>query len=304
MDAYQIVALYKFVLLEDYEERQPALLALCRQHKISGTILLAKEGINGTIAGPPEGMKAVIDSLNADPVFQGISLKQSWAPENPFLRMKVRLKKEIVTLGVPTVDPRKTVGTYVKPKDWNALIERDDVQLIDTRNDYEIEIGTFKGAIDPKTKTFREFPEWVENAAQLKNKPPVAMFCTGGIRCEKATSYLLDLGFEEVYHLEGGILKYLEETPAEDSLWEGECFVFDNRVSVDHELNPGSYDMCHGCRCPISDDDKSSPDFILGVCCPRCHRELTDEQKARFQERQKQMELAKTRQMRHLGRDV
>lgn len=303
MKAYRIIAIYKFVSLPDYVSIREGLSALCSRHHLSGTLLVAQEGLNGTVSGSNEGIQALIDSLHADPRFDGLSLKESWADENPFLRMKVRLKKEIVTLGQENIDPTNEVGTYVKPEQWNALIQRPDVVVIDTRNEYEIEIGTFKDAVNPNTKTFRDFPQWVSGEQSLEKKPAVAMFCTGGIRCEKATAYMLQQGFEEVYHLEGGILKYLETVPEKESLWEGECFVFDDRVSVDHALQPGSYDMCHGCRCPISDTDKSSPEYIRGVCCPRCHRELTDAQKTRFAERQKQMELAAQRNQRHLGRE-
>ena len=303
MSDYRIIAIYKFVSLPDYIALRDTLYTLCTENRISGTLLVAEEGLNGTVSGSNEGIQALIDYLDADSRFDGMSLKESWADQNPFLRMKVRLKKEIVTLGKDGIDPTKEVGTYVKPEQWNALIERPDIVVIDTRNDYEIEIGTFKNAVNPNTKTFREFPQWVADADALGKKPAVAMFCTGGIRCEKATAFMLQQGFEEVYHLEGGILKYLETVPEKDSLWEGECFVFDDRVSVDHSLAPGSYDMCHGCRCPISDTDKTSPEYIRGVCCPRCHRELTDAQKTRFAERQKQMELAAQRNQRHLGRE-
>ena len=267
-----------------------------------GTLLLAEEGLNGTVAGPQKGIENLIEYLMKDERFHGLSLKESWADENPFLRMKVKLKKEIVTLGVEGVDPNQKVGTYVKPADWNALISREDVAVIDTRNEYEIEIGTFTGAINPETQAFREFPKWLKQNENLQKKTAVAMFCTGGIRCEKATSYLLEQGFKTVYHLEGGILKYLEEIPQKDSMWEGECFVFDDRVSVNHDLEPGSYDMCHGCRSPITDEDKASPHYIKGVCCPHCYQDLTDSQRARFAERQKQMELAAERKERHLGR--
>ena len=297
-----IVALYKFVNLSDYAAMREPLLELCQKNKLLGTLLLAEEGLNGTVAGPEVGVRALLAYLNADPRFEGISLKESTAEANPFLRMKVRLKNEIVTLGVKVIDPTQCVGQYVKPDHWNQLISRPDVMVIDTRNEYEIEIGTFKGAINPQTDSFREFPEWVKNTEKLQKRTAVAMFCTGGIRCEKATAYMLKQGFSEVYHLEGGILKYLETVPQEDSLWEGECFVFDDRVSVDHALQPGSYDMCHGCRCPITDTDKLSPHFIQGVCCPRCHRELTASQKSRFAERQKQMDLAQQRNTQHLGR--
>jgi UPF0176 protein len=304
METYLIVAIYKFAALPDYVALRETLAEVCTQQKLLGTLLLAEEGLNGTLAGTEENVRAFLDHLKSDPRFDGLSLKESRSNENPFLRMKVRLKKEIVTLGQPHIDPTQQVGQYVKPEEWNALISRGDIQIIDTRNDYEIEVGSFPQAINPDTKTFRQFPEWVSKAQHLEKKTAVAMFCTGGIRCEKATSYMLEQGFEEVYHLEGGILKYLETIPKSESLWEGECFVFDDRVSVNHDLAPGTYDMCHGCRCPISNEDKNSPHYIQGVCCPRCHRELTDAQKSRFSERQKQIELAKTREEKHLGRAV
>ena len=301
---YLIAAIYKFVALPDYQEMRDALADLCAQHHLLGTLLLADEGLNGTISGPEEGVRAFLAHLHNDPRFDGLSLKESRADKNPFLRMKVRLKKEIVPLGQADIDPTQRVGQYVKPEKWNELISRPDVHVIDTRNDYEVEIGTFHNAMHPDTKTFREFPQWVQNTQQLEGKPAIAMFCTGGIRCEKATAYMLQQGFEEVYHLEGGILKYLETIPKSESLWEGECFVFDDRVSVNHDLEPGSYDMCHGCRCPITDEDKGSPHFIQGVSCPRCYRDLTDTQKARFTERQKQMKLATERKEQHLGREA
>ncbi|MCL4169982.1 UNVERIFIED_CONTAM: hypothetical protein GTU68_045758 [Idotea baltica] len=222
--------------------------------------------------------------------FCDLNHKESWAEEMPFLRMKVRLKKEIVTMGVPGTDPLKIVGSYVKPEDWNNLISDPDVVLVDTRNDYEVEIGTFKGAIDPKTTNFRDFPAWVKRNHNVLNKPKVAMFCTGGIRCEKSTAYMKEQGYEDVYHLEGGILKYLEEVPKEESMWEGECFVFDNRVSIKHGLEEGSYDQCYGCRWPITEEDKTSAEYIKGVCCPRC-----------FDERQKQIDLAKKRGEKHIA---
>ena len=302
MRNHLIVAIYKFVPLPDYRDLRDKLAQVCTQQKLLGTILLAAEGINGTIAGKEANIRAFLSYLEQDARFDNLSLKESWSPDNPFLRMKVRLKKEIVTLGQPNIDPNKKVGTYVKPEQWNELISRDDVHVVDTRNNYEIEVGTFHRAINPDTDTFRQFPEWVEGTQNLEKKKAVAMFCTGGIRCEKATAFMLEQGFEEVYHLEGGILKYLETIPKTESLWEGECFVFDDRVTVNHDLKPGSYDMCHGCRCPISIEDKNSPHYIQGVCCPRCHRELTPSQKARFTERQKQIQLAQQRDEKHLGR--
>lgn len=235
------------------------------------------------------------------PAFKGLVHKESWAEKEPFLRMKVRLKKEIVTMGVEGIDPNKVVGTYVKPEDWNALISDPDTILVDTRNDYEVAIGTFKGAVDPKTKSFREFPAWAEENKDLLKKPKIAMFCTGGIRCEKSTAYMKEQGYEEVYHLEGGILKYLEEIPEDKSLWEGDCFVFDERVSVRHGLEEGDYHMCRACRRPVSEEEMAMPEFVEGVSCPYCHEETTEEQKERFAERQRQIMLSKKRGEKHIG---
>ena len=300
-----IAALYKFVLLEDYEELRDRLLDQCNSLGIKGTLLLAREGINGTIAGTRKGINDIIAFLENADMFAGrltgIEVKESFDNGEPFYRMRVKLKKEIVTMGVNGIDPNRLVGRYVEAKDWNDLISDPDVTVIDTRNDYECDIGTFKGAIDPRTKTFREFPDYVkENLDPQKNKK-VAMFCTGGIRCEKSTAYMLEQGFEEVYHLKGGILKYFEEVPEEESLWEGECFVFDNRVAVNQDLTVGSYDQCHGCRHPITEEQKQSPKYQRGVCCPLCYDTLSDEQKERFAERQKQMDLARQRGEKHIG---
>ncbi len=296
-----VAALYKFVALPDYEALRAPLQSVCDANHVMGTLLLAREGINGTIAGPPDGIRAVLAHLKADARLADLEHKESWASEMPFLRMKVRLKKEIVTLGAPEADPTRQVGTYVEPEDWNALISDPDVVLIDTRNAYEVEIGTFKGAVDPVTASFREFPEFVKSHAGLGKRPKVAMFCTGGIRCEKASSYMLAHGFDEVFHLKGGILKYLETVPEEDSLWQGECFVFDERVSVKHGLDEGSYDMCHACRFPITEEDKRSDKYQRGVSCPRCWDEKSEAQKARYAARQRQMELAEERGDIHLG---
>jgi len=301
MSQIVVAALYKFVKLPDYETLVPRLKTFCDEQGIKGTLLLAEEGINGTVSGTREAIDALRAFLDADGRFDNLSYKESFYDEQPFYRMKVKLKKEIVTMGVNGIDPQQIVGTYVKPKDWNALISDPDVVVIDTRNSYEYEIGTFERAIDPKTETFREFPAYVaENLDPSKHKK-VAMFCTGGIRCEKSTAYMKEQGFEEVYHLEGGILKYLEEVPEEKSLWRGECFVFDNRVAVNHKLEKGIYDQCHGCRYPITEEDKQSERYMLGVCCPRCFDKLTEEQKTRFSERQKQIELAKQRNQAHIG---
>ena len=253
-----VAALYKFADLPDYKTMQPGLLELCIKHGLKGTLLLAEEGINGTVAGSRAGIDALMAYLHADPRFAGIEHKESTADTMPFYRMKVRLKKEIVTLGVQGINPNKKVGTYVAPEDWNALIADPDVIVVDTRNDYEYGIGTFKGAVDPQTKTFREFPQYVKNNLDPARHKKVAMFCTGGIRCEKASSFMLEQGFEEVYHLQGGILKYLEKVLATESLWQGECFVFDQRVAVGHGLELGNHELCHACRHPVSPDDKKS----------------------------------------------
>ncbi|MEH6583535.1 MAG: rhodanese-related sulfurtransferase [Halioglobus sp.] len=296
-----VAALYKFVTLENFHDIREPLLDVCQQADIKGTLLLAHEGINGTIAGSRQGINQVLAHLGSDPRMAGLVHKESYDDHMPFYRMKVKLKKEIVTMGVEGIDPNTLVGTYVKPTDWDALVNDPDVVLLDTRNDYEVGIGSFRGALDPDTTTFREFPAYVrENLDPGKNKK-VAMFCTGGIRCEKASAFMLNEGFEEVYHLEGGILKYLEEVPVEESTWEGECFVFDNRVSVNHALEKGQYDQCYGCRHPITEQDKLSPQYEKGVCCPGCYDTLTADQKARFAERQKQMELAAARNELHIG---
>lgn len=304
---YLVAALYKFVAIPHFADLQAPIQAVCVDNDVKGTILLASEGINGTVAGPEAGIRAVLAFLNAMPEFAqadpaGIVHKESWANEAPFPRMKVRLKKEIVTMGVPGIDPNQIVGTYVKPKDWNDLISDPDVVVVDTRNDYEVAIGTFRGALDPRTKSFREFPAWAEvNKSELTKPKKMAMFCTGGIRCEKSTAYMREQGYDEVYHLEGGILKYLEEIPSGESLWEGECFVFDDRVSVGHGLKPGPYDMCHACRRPISRQEKTSEHYVHGISCPHCYSETSAEQKARFTERQKQIALARERGELHIG---
>ena len=299
-----VCALYKFVKLENFQAIKPNLLAFMEQRDVKGTLLLAEEGINGTIAGNEQAILEVIDYLKADERLAELSYKCSYHATNPFQRTKVKLKKEIVTMGVEGIDPRKVVGTYVKPKDWNALISDPEVLLVDTRNDYEVEIGTFENAVNPNTENFREFPEYVEKNLDKNKHKKVAMFCTGGIRCEKSTAYLKEQGFDEVYHLEGGILKYLEEVPSEETMWQGECFVFDGRVAVNHDLEKGSYDQCFACRHPITEEDKQSEYYIKGVSCPKCYDKMSDEQRARFAERQKQIELAKQRGDDHIGGDI
>lgn len=299
-----VCAMYKFVTLDNFEALRQPLLDTMLEHDVRGTLLLALEGINGTVSGTRESIDALLNWLGQDERLADIVYKESFESEQPFYRTKVKLKKEIVTMGVEGIDPKKVVGTYVKPQDWNALISDPDVVLVDTRNDYEVGIGTFEGAIDPKTKTFREFPQYVKDNLDPEKNKKVAMFCTGGIRCEKSTAYLKEQGFDEVYHLEGGILKYLEEVPQEDSMWQGECFVFDNRVTVDHNLEPGQYDQCHACRRPITEDDKQSEHFVQGVSCHFCIDEYTPEQRERFKQREKQMQLAKARGEDHLGNDL
>jgi UPF0176 protein len=301
MEPVVVAALYKFVTLEDYHALREPLLDACVTAGTRGTLLLAREGINGTIAGNREGVDRVLAYLRRDPRLADLEHKESWDDHMPFYRMKVKLKKEIVTMGVAGVDPNVRVGTYVRPQDWNELLSDPEVLLIDTRNDYECDIGSFRGAVDPRTENFREFPQFVRANLDTSRHKKVAMFCTGGIRCEKASAFMLNEGFEEVYHLQGGILKYLEEVPAEESVWEGECFVFDNRVSVDHLLEKGRYDQCYGCRHPITEEDKNSGMYEVGVCCPHCYDTLTTDQTSRFRERQKQVELAAMRGKPHVG---
>ena len=299
--AFLVAALYHFVSIPRFESLREPLLALCEANGVKGTLLLAHEGINGTIAGTDAGIGAVLSFLRAQPEFAGLEHKESRASKMPFVRMKVKLKKEIVTMGVENIDPTKVVGTYVTPKDWNALISDPDTIVIDTRNDYETAIGLFKGAVDPKTKTFREFPEWVRQNEGLHNKPKIAMYCTGGIRCEKATAFMKEQGFDEVFHLKGGILKYLEEVPAEESLWEGACFVFDERVSVEHGLKEGNHKLCHACRQPITAEEIASPFYEAGVSCSHCYHERSEEDRERYRERQRQIALARKRGHEHIG---
>jgi UPF0176 protein len=299
-----ICALYKFVRLDAFESLREPLINKMTSVEVKGTLLLAAEGINGTIAGPQQGVDKVLAFLNEQPSLDHIAYKESYAQTNPFHRTKVKLKTEIVTMGVEGIDPSQVVGTYVKPKDWNALISDPEVLLVDTRNDYEIEIGTFKNAINPNTTTFREFPEYVEKNLDKNKHKKVAMYCTGGIRCEKSTAYLKEQGFEEVYHLEGGILKYLEEVPSTETMWQGECFVFDGRVAVNHDLEQGQYDQCFACRFPITEAEKESEHYIEGVSCHRCYDKVTDAQRSRYAERQRQIGLAASRGEAHIGGEI
>jgi UPF0176 protein len=296
-----IAALYHFARLDDPATLRGPLLDLCLKHSIKGSLLLAREGVNGTIAGSAEGIAAVLGHLRAWPGCAGLEWKESYAEAMPFGRMKVKLKREIVTMGVPDVDPLAAVGHYVTPADWNALISSPDVAVIDTRNDYEVAIGTFEGAVDPGTKSFREFPAWWEANRERFGNKRIAMFCTGGIRCEKSTNYLLSQGVPEVFHLKGGILKYLEDVPAEASLWQGECYVFDGRVSVGHGLVPGQNSSCGACRRPVTPEGRAHPSFEPGVCCAECVDEYSPADRERFRERQRQMKLAEARGEPHLG---
>ena len=290
---YIVTTFYKFVFLSDLETRCKSLLKYCQNRQIKGTILLAKEGINGTIGGSRKAIDEVVTYLHRDRNLSDLEFKESTAESMPFARLKVKIKAEIVTLGLPEVDPNQKVGTYVAPQDWNQIISDPEVTVIDTRNDYEVEIGSFQGAIDPKTDSFREFPQYVTENLDPQQHPKIAMFCTGGIRCEKASSYLLSQGFQKVYHLQGGILKYLEQVPPEESLWEGECFVFDERVAVKQGLESGSYELCYACGHPISETDKASPQYEPSISCPHCYNNLTPEKKARQLNRQRQREYNK-----------
>lgn len=301
MADFLTAALYKFVELSDFAALRAPLLACCEANQVVGTILLAQEGMNGTIAGVPENVYAVLAFLRSDARFADLVHKESYSEKPPFYRLKVRLKREIVTLGVPDINPSQMAGQYVKPEEWNKLLDDPDVVVVDVRNDYEVSIGTFKGAINPQTKSFSELPEWVEQETSLQHKPKVAMFCTGGIRCEKSTAFLRKVGFDEVYHLEGGILKYLEVVPEAESRWEGECFVFDERVTVGHGLKPGDYELCRGCGHPISPEDLTSELFVMGVSCPYCYGTKTEAQKQSLSERQRQVELANSRNLKHIG---
>ena len=292
---YTIAALYHFTRFDDPAALRPELLALCEAEQVKGTLLLAREGVNGTIAGPRAGIDAVLEHLRGLPGCANLEWKESTAQTAPFGKLKVRLKREIVTMGQPDVDPMQGTGHYVAPQDWNDLIGREDVAVIDTRNDYEVAIGTFDGAVDPQTTSFGEFPAWwAANRKRFEGKK-IAMFCTGGIRCEKSTNYLLGQGVEEVFHLKGGILKYLEDVSQEDSRWTGDCFVFDNRVSVGHGLHEGPHILCHGCRRPILPEDRDRPEYEAGVSCHNCHAETSAADKARFRERQRQLTLQRQR---------
>jgi len=299
-----VAALYKFVDLSDLENLQKSLQDVCVQNGVMGTLLLASEGINGTISGPESGIHNVLKWLKSKNEFSNLDVKFSHASKPPFLRMKVRLKKEIVTLGVDSVDAANNAGTYVPAEEWNNLISDPNVILVDTRNNYEVAIGTFKGAQNPETTSFRELPDWVDEKLDADTDAKIAMFCTGGIRCEKSTALLKAKGYKNIFHLQGGILKYLENVPEDESLWEGECFVFDQRVSVKHGLEEGQYDLCHACRMPISDDDMKSAQYEKGISCPHCFDTVDEKKRQRFADRQRQIDLASERNAKHLAADV
>ncbi|MEO4001608.1 rhodanese-related sulfurtransferase [Mesorhizobium sp. CAU 1732] len=290
--SFLVAALYRFASLPQWREMRAPLTAFCSARDIKGTLLLAHEGINGTVAGAPAAIRELIAHLDAMPELAGIDVKYSEAADMPFHRMKVRLKKEIVTMGVEGLDPSRDAGAYVEAGDWNALVSDPATIVIDTRNGYEVALGTFKGALDPATSSFSEFPGWAQAHRDELAGRKVAMFCTGGIRCEKATAYVRSLGIEEVFHLKGGILKYLEEVPQDQSLWEGECFVFDERVSVTHGLRQGEAELCRACRHPLTAEEKLSPHFVEGISCHRCHDSRSDADRERYAERQRQVELA------------
>ena len=308
MASFFTTAFYHFITLNDIKRLRPIIQSYCDKTLIKGTILLANEGINGTISGEEKNILAFHEFIKYDLIFakafEGLEYKGSWSNKNPFYRMKVRLKKEIVTLGIPEVSPTKKVGTYVKPEDWNSLISNPDITVIDARNGYEVDIGTFKNAINPKTSSFRELPKYIKDNLSPKKTKKVAMFCTGGIRCEKASSYMLEEGFEEVYHLQGGILKYLEIIPEAESLWQGECFVFDQRVAVTNELKQGKYNQCFACRHPLSPQEIKSDEYIEGISCCYCIDKISEEKKGQLKERQKQIKLAKIRGEDHIGKII
>ena len=297
----KVAAFYKFAPLNDIEALQEEIRRVCVDAGLLGTILLATEGINGTIAGSEDGVADLFRHLHEYPGLEDLDKKVSFCDRNPFYRMKVRLKKEIVTLGVDGIDPRQDVGEYIAPERWNDLISQPNVRLIDTRNDYEVGLGTFAGAENPGTQSFRDFPGWVEQHLPTDKNQPVAMFCTGGIRCEKSTAFLKKQGYKNVYHLEGGILNYLEKVPADESMWQGDCFVFDNRVTVDHDLAEGRYKLCPACRMPLSEEDRQSSKFELNVSCPSCYDRLTPERRASLEERGRQIKLAAARGEKHIG---
>ena len=301
---FVITSFYHFVKIDEPVKLQKACIKFMLENQLKGTMLVATEGLNATVAGQPESIDALHDWLHQDIRFTHLKYKKSYSKTMPFLRAKVKLKAEIVTLGHPDLDPGSQAGNYVKPEDWNQLIQSPEVTLVDTRNDYEVQIGTFQNAINPNTASFREFPKFAKTELDPKIHKKVAMFCTGGIRCEKSTAYLNSLGFEAVYHLDGGILQYLEDIPESESLWQGECFVFDERVAVNHRLQPGGYQQCHACRLPLNEADLRNTDYVKGVSCPHCVSKTTEAQRARFLEREKQVQLANARGQTHIGSEA
>ena len=302
---YTFATLYAFANIENTETYKKSLLRVCKDNKILGTLLLANEGVNGTISGTRERIEHVIKYIQNWKEINGLEVKYSNSLQNGFYRMKVKVKKEIVTMGKPKIDPSKSLGEYIEPSEWNKLISHKDAIVIDTRNDYEISIGKFKNAIDPCTKTFRDFPDWADKLSTEQNKhKKIAMYCTGGIRCEKATAYMKEKGFTEVYHLKGGILKYLETMPEENSLWEGDCFVFDQRVSVKHNLKQGNFKQCYACKMPLSEKECLDKNYVKGISCPNCFDKLSQTQKKRFSQRQKQIDLSEIRGVDHIGQNT
>lgn len=303
---FRVAALYRFAPVADPAAMRDRLLAVCEAEGVKGTLLVAPEGLNGTVAGSEVGIDALVAAIRAVPGFDRLEIKYAWAEAAPFLRLKVRIKREIVTMGQPDLDPARQAGVYVSPTDWNALIADPDTLVIDTRNDYEGEIGAFAGAVQPNTRSFRDFPDWFRTEGRVlmaaRRPKRVAMYCTGGIRCEKSTAFLKAEGVENVHHLEGGVLRYLEEVEPGESLWSGDCFVFDERVSVGHGLVQGDHSLCRGCRLPVDAEGRASPLYVEGVCCARCHDARDEDQRRRYAERQRQMEIAGRRGATHLGR--
>ena len=299
-----ITTFYQFADLSDFRDWKERLEETGIKEKVLGTIILAKEGINGTICGPKSGVDKFMAFIRSDERFAGMPSRSTFTSRETFYRLRIVTREEIVTLGVPGIDPTEVVGQYVEPEDWNALIKDPDVLLVDTRNDYEVELGTFNGAVDPHTQNFSQWPDFVKESLEKSQKRKIAMFCTGGIRCEKASSHLLQNGFEEVYHLRGGILHYLEKIPSEESQWEGECFVFHHQVSVTHGLKDGKAVLCFGCRWPLTNEDLSSPDYEEGVSCPKCNGELSERKRESLRERQRQVELARKRRKNHIGQQM
>ena len=295
---------YKFAEFPDHAEWKPRLARLGEKEKITGTLILANEGINGTVAGPKKGLTRFLKEITSDPRFADLHIRSMVTPRQTFYRLRIVIRPEIVTLGDPSILPSNGSGQYVNPEDWNTLISDPEVEVIDVRNDYEVEIGTFDGAENPHTETFGEWNEYVKKRWGNDKNKKVAMFCTGGIRCEKASAHLVQNGFEKVYHLKGGILNYLEKIEPENSKWKGECFVFDHRVAVTHGLKDGQTKLCFSCRWPLQQEDFKSPDFEEGVSCPKCASKLSPERREGLRERQRQMALARKRNTQHIGKKM